>query len=36
MPQIADFVFQYRNVGLVKYAYTYTAVQLTLFEITNC
>jgi len=31
--QTANFAFQYRNAGLVKY--TYTAVQLTLFEITN-
>jgi len=33
--QTANFAFQYRNAGLVKYTYTYTAVQLTLFEITN-
>jgi len=32
---MANFVFQCRNAGLLKYTYMYTAVQLMLFEITN-
>jgi len=36
IPQLAKYVFQYRNAGLVKYTYCrYTAVQPTLFEVTD-
>jgi len=36
IPLLATYVFQYRNVALVKYTYCrYTAVQPTLLEVTH-